>query len=652
MLYNGLLPIACSMIRLRTFVALAVALLLSRGAIGDELVAPVVEPPVEVLDEEDECCPDVEALDIEVIDVDDVQVGMQGVGKTVLQGTEIVEFNAEVLGVMRGVSPGRDLVLCRLSGANLEYTGVIAGMSGSPIYLDGKLLGAVAYTWAFNKEPIAGVTPFRQMVSFAASPVSGAAPVATTSDGLMAPAALDLSRDPFQVLDEVASQAPVPVATAQGEMKPLALPLSATNFSEQSLAELRKHLAPFGLLPMASGGVSSDVTASEPEQPIVPGASLGASLVTGDFDLSGIGTATHVAGNRVWGWGHPFMSGGRCHYVLRSGHVHLVNPKQDLSTKMGSVVSTLGIINADVSTCIAGELGATPDMLPMTVTLDRVDCGSREHYQVEIVRHPTLLGPLVSTVLRNVLDGSGAIENEITVGLDATIRAEGLSPITVNNIYSGGNVAGNQGAQGLLNQVAVIADGLTRNPYRETRLESIECHAWIKPERTSATITRVRIDSDRYEPGDTLRATVTLRPYKCEPRDVPLSLELPRSIAPGNYEVMVCDATLHLKSLFAEQPQLLIARDVDQIADVFRRQLEEKRDTIYLRVVLPDSGVALGDVTLPQLPSSMQTALGSRRASSGQSVRRALVARSNTEWVIEGAAKLRFSVVENKRVSG
>lgn len=593
-----------------------------------------------------------ESEKMQIMSIDEVEVDMEGYGKTVLQGTELVEFQAQVLGVMRGVSPGRDLVLCRLSGANLEYTGVIAGMSGSPIYIDGKLLGAVAYTWSFNKEPIAGITPFEQMRSFAASPAPSGNPVATTPEGWIEPAALDLSRDPYASLTQVAADNGLNVAANPGGLRPLALPLSATGFSSRSLADLQAHLAPFGLVPMASGSATSDAKSHGPPQPIVPGASLGASLVTGDFDLSGIGTVTHVDGNQVWGWGHPFMSGGSCHYVLRSGHIHVVNPKLDVSTKMGSVDQTLGVINADVSTCVAGELGATPDLLPMSVTLERAGVEDVESYHVQIVRHPALLGPLVSTVLRNALEGNGQIEHEITIDLSATIRAEGLSPITLENVYSGGSVAGNQGAQGLLNQVAVIADGLARNPYQEANIESIECHAKITPQRTSAAITEVRLLSDRYEPGDELRALVTLRPYKCDPVQVELDLPLPKHLSPGNYDVQVCDATAHLKSLFSEQPQLLVARDLNQIADVFRRQLEEKRDSLYLRVVLPESGLAFSDVTLPQLPSSVQAAFNTKRASTGESIRDALVARKSTPWVIEGISKLRITIVEDKRVSG
>lgn len=588
---------------------------------------------------------------IEIMSVDDVQVGMQGTGKTVLEGMKIVPFEAKILGVMRGVSPGRDVVLARLSGANLKYTGVIAGMSGSPVYIDGKLLGAVAYTWQFNKEPIAGITPFEQMRSLADKKPASHATLQATPDGAMPVSALDLTGDPFQGLKDAAASGPVAVAAQTGQMTPIAVPLSATGFSQQSLARLKDHFSPLGFVPVAAGGASDAVKAAEPENPIVPGASMGASLVTGDFDLSGIGTVTHVEGDKVWGWGHPFMESGNSSYLLRSGYIHVVNPKLDLSTKMGSPLSVLGVVDADVSTCIAGQLGAKPDLLPVTMTLQQGADGEKRQYNVEIIRQPTLLGPLVSTVLGNALDAGGSLEQEITLSMEATIQAEGLEPIKFKNTYSGGSVAGSQGAKGLLNQVALVADGLARNPFKPARIESIECHAVVTDKRTSAAITAARLDSDRYEPGDTVKATVVLRPYKCDPYQVEVELELPETLTPGNYTATVCDASTHLKNTFTEEPNLLVARSVPEVASVYRMQLEERRQTLYLRVLTPDSGLTVERVSLPQLPASMRAAFESRRSTAAVPIRRALVSRQPTEWVIEGSTTVKFKVVKDKRVA-
>ena len=258
---------------------------------------------------------------------------------------------------------------------------------------------------------------------------------------------------------------------------------------------------------------------------------------------------------------------------------------------------------------------------------------------------------MIATVLSNALDAGGNLDQEITLNMEASIQAQGLEPIKFKNTYSGGSVAGSQGAKGLLNQVAVIADGLTRNPFAAARLESIECHAVVTDKRTSAAITSVRLNSDQYEPGDEMTATVTLRPYKCDLATVDIKLVLPKDLPPGNYTATLCDAGNHLKGMFQEEPNVLVARSVPEIARVFRLQLEEKRETLYLRVLTPDSGLAVDRVTLPQLPASIRAAFESRRSTPGMPIRRALVSRQSTPWVIEGNANLRFTVVADKRVS-
>ncbi len=609
-----------------------------------------------------------DATGIEIMSVDEVKPGMVGIGKTVLEGTEPVEFKARILGVLRRVSPGRDIVLCRLSGANLEYTGVIAGMSGSPIYIDGKLLGAIAYTWPFNKEPIAGITPFEQMRSFAESATACDDRCTLTAEGSMPVETLDLvgfthpatndgsKRSTPAAADRLSlNRSNSAVAARPAEMQPIALPLSASGFGPRTIEEMRRRLQPLGLLPIA-GGSGGQKPKFDPQtvekHPLKPGGVLAASLVTGDFDLSGIGTVTHVAGKRVWGWGHPFMSGGRCQYMLRNGRIHIVNPKQDVSTKMGVSEDILGVIDADVSTCIAGTLGQQPDLMPMSIVLQYGEHGKQQRYACQVVRHPKLLAPLVATVLAGALESGGNLDQEITVDMNAVIRPEGLEPITIQDRYSGHDMAGSRGVQRLLNQVAVIADGLTRNPFQTVRVQSIECRLVIMPRRTSAAVTSLRLNSDVFEPGETLRAEVTLRPYKSAPVTMNLEMQLHDSLPPGQYTATVCDATVHLKNVFLEQPRLLIARSLGEIVNVYRLQLSEKRSTLFLRILTHESGLSIGEVNLPNLPASMRAALTSKRASPAHPIRKAHVVRKPTSWVIEGTSSLPFKVVARKQVSG
>ena len=219
--------------------------------------------------------------------IDDVRPGMKGTGQTVMVGTKLEEFGAEVRGVMKGVSPGRDMILCRLSGLNLEHSSIIQGMSGSPIYIDGKLLGAVAFAWEFAKDPIAGVTPFEQMVEFVRAGDQRLA------NGAVKTRHVGADLGPSMLIDEFTGQAgPMPASGSLAGMIPIGTPLAASGFSPRALAFLSDQFRPIGLSPMAGGAATPNIIAEEGDKPLKPGSPLSIAMVIGDFDLSGIGTVT------------------------------------------------------------------------------------------------------------------------------------------------------------------------------------------------------------------------------------------------------------------------------------------------------------------------------------------------------------------------
>jgi len=267
--------------------------------------------------------------------VDAVKPGMKGTGRTVVKGTKIESFDAEVLGVLKNSSPGRDMVLCMLSGLNLDKTGVIQGMSGSPIYIDGKLLGAVAYAWQFNKVPIAGVTPFSQMHEYAAAfEKRDLDPHGPQRIGLSSPLKIDGRRVESVTVSSDFSDPEA--ASADGIwLTPLKTPLCTTGFSRNSLELLQATFGRHGLVPMQGGGVGNHLTDEERNATIEPGAGLAVAMVSGDFDMSGIGTVTHVEGKRVYGWGHPFMGLGACEFPLMTGYTHAIMPRVSISFKWG-----------------------------------------------------------------------------------------------------------------------------------------------------------------------------------------------------------------------------------------------------------------------------------------------------------------------------
>ena len=583
-------------------------------------------------------------------DIDDIRPGMKGTGQTVMVGTRLEEFGAEVLGVMRDVSPGRDMVLCRLTGCNLEHAGIIQGMSGSPIYIDGKLLGAVAFAWEFAKDPIAGVTPFQQMVQYVRS-----------SDRRIAAEAKDRQKDGFhaslrnasvlidgRTAEDSTAWAPAPVSggTLAG-MRPIATPLAASGFGPTALALLGERFQPLGMAPMAGGVAAERVVREEGDKPLVPGAPLSIALVTGDFDLSGIGTVTHVEGNRVYGFGHPMFGLGACEFPMMTGYIHTVYPRASVSMKMGSPLKVVGVIDTDVSTGVAGRIGPRPDLLPLEVRVKTGRYAEPRTYRVQIVREPNLLPTLVMSVLTNAIDTEGNLPEELTAQIKAIIRIKGHDPIELRDTASGPRYTGPMGAAALFNPVASIINILVRNPMAPVRIERIECDVEIASGRAVATIESVRLASDRLEPGATLRAFVTLKPFKGERQVIEVALPLPRDLEEGASEANLCDMTNSLRRRLRNEPALVEPCDLAGLIRAIRFQIDPQRTALYLHVPLPNRGVAVQGHPLPNLPGSVRAVFASSRQSQEPAIRADLIQIADTSWVIEGNQTIRFKVVKD-----
>ncbi|GAC1471479.1 MAG: hypothetical protein NVSMB9_17710 [Isosphaeraceae bacterium] len=589
--------------------------------------------------------------------VDDIRPGMKGTGQTVMVGTKLDEFGAEVLGVLRDVSPGRDMVLCRLTGCNLEHAGIIQGMSGSPITIDGKLLGAVAYAWEFAKDPIAGVTPFSQMVKYVRSSDRR---IAAESKGEEKHA----NTMPFTsggapwiegLTGETLSPNSSGMLTVSGGglagMRPIATPLATTGFSPRALAFLEERFRPLGMVPIAGGGASRQIIKDEGDKPFVPGAPLSIAMVTGDFDMSAIGTVTHVEGERVYGLGHPMFSLGTCEFPLMTGYIHTVYPRASVSMKMGSPLKTVGVLDTDVSTGVAGRIGLKPDMLPLSVRVKTGRYSDPRTYNVQMVREPNMLSSLVMAVLTNAIDTEGNLPEELTAHIKATIRLKDHDPIEIQDTLSGPRFTGPMGPATMFIPVASIVNIVMRNPLTNVRIEGIDCEVEIASGRSLAAIESARLASDRLEAGQSLKAYVTLKPFKGDHQTVTVTLPLPAELPEGNYEASLLDATNSLRRRLRNEPGLSEPHDIKSLLSVLRLQTVPRRTDVYLHVALPEQGVAVEGQSLRSLPGSARAVFAAGRHTQEPTVRADLIQEVETPWVVEGSQSLKFTVVKDSGLS-
>jgi hypothetical protein len=578
--------------------------------------------------------------------VESLRPGMKGVGRTVLKGTQIETFHVEVLGILKNTSPGRDLVLCRLSGLDLEKTGVIAGMSGSPVYIEGRLLGAVAYAWPYGKEPIAGVTPFCQMCDYVDSLTKSAA----KADPVKVPLELPLrsgGRDYSSVT--VAQHADAAHGEDSMWLVPLQTPLVATGMTSRSLRLLSERSGDLGLVPVQGGGAAAKVLDEAGDVRLQPGSPMAVALITGDFDLSGIGTVTHVEASRVYGWGHPFLSLGSCELPLMTGYIHTVYPRQTVSFKMGSPLKIVGSVTADVSTCIAGRIGDVPEMLPVRMNVAMGTDSAARTFNVRMVRQRSLLPSLVFTALTNSVDMQGELPEEMTAEFKARIDVAGHKPIVLADTFSG--LSGGRAPGAMFGPVAAIVQQLVYNPHQRVEIDRIDCQTRIRPGRRTAEIEAVELDSDAYAPGDLVRAGVFVRPYKEQRRKVTVEIRLPADLPEGTYPATVCDGVANARRSFNDNPTLSNPTDVDQVFEGVRVLTSGSRTRLVLRIPTGPSGVAADGKALPDLPASMVHILANGRRTGAQPIAGALVAEAATDWVLQGSETVHLTVTRGKRAT-
>lgn len=551
--------------------------------------------------------------------IDDVRAGMEGVGRTVFEGSTIEEFKVHILGVLRNVvGPRRNLVLARLEGGPLAETGVIAGMSGSPVYVNGRLLGAVSYSLGqFSREPIAGITPIAEMVDATALPVAspGTRPVAITWPATPADLFAIWSRDlgRAETFVGAASQAMLVGASAPEVsartgtlLRPISVPLVASGFDADVLAPLTPVLAERGWLPVsAPGGAAAPDGAASTPRPLRPGDAVGVSLLSGDFVLGATGTVTQVDGDRVYAFGHPMYNLGPTEFPMTQADVHVVLPSLMQSSKLASLGAIIGTVQQDRATAIAGRLGPGPAMIPVSITLNSDRSASRD-FSFSVVKDQTFTPLLTYLAVANVLTSyeRAAGPASFTVRGTATIRNHG--ELAFEDIFTGDQPAGGAAAY-----VAGPLTFLLKNSAEPVNVERLTLTIDATEEASTARIERVWLDTPRPRAGKPATVNVLLRSFKGEEMIEQVPIEIPAN-ASGSLQLLVADAA-RLAQEDRRETRGVEAQRVSQLIRTFNRARRSNR--LYVRLSSPDRGAVVNGEAMAALPPSVLTVLESDRDS-------------------------------------
>src|SRR5229473_4555881 len=532
----------------------------------------------------------------EILPLDQVRPGMQGYAYTIFAGDQVEKFDLEVIGVMPNfLGPRQSIILVQLKGPKVERTGVVAGMSGSPVYLDGKLTGALSLKLPaiFAKDPIAGVTPIEDVIH----------PPAQTS------ALSSATTQPFPVDgSSLQKTAPAFALPSGSTLSPIETPLVFSGFQSATVQQFAPEIQSYGFV-AAQGGTS----APRPDDAhLVPGDMAGMVLVQGDASINSACTVTAVLGSQVFLCGHPFLNLGNVQLPMARSRV-LTTLSSDLaSTKIVNVGGPIGTITGDHLTAVTGRLGAAPAMIPLELTTKSALGEKVIHAQV--VDHPKLTPLLVALTAFNGLTQNVVYGEGTTLKLHAEIRMKGHAPVEIENTFAPGDTLSPDGMPVALSLMSVVMRLFT-NQFEPVKIEDISVHVESVPGRQSYSIESAWLEKGEAAPGETLRLRVLVRPYRGAARIEETTIRLPDQVMRGTtLRVMVSDADWMNRASrgFAGGLGQGSPAGLDPLIALINR--ERKNDRVYVGLFVPSPTMLWDDKELPNVPLSQINAIDGRPA--------------------------------------
>jgi hypothetical protein len=475
------------------------------------------------------------------IPFDQIRKGMRGHGLTVFEGTRPEEFPVEVIGLLPDIAPRRNLFLVRLSGERVERSGVAAGMSGSPIYLDGSLAGALSYTWGFSREPVAAVTPIHEMLDLLGEEAtrSTALPAAgNTADRLRSLAVAD---EILQFFDRYFERIGRPAAASSVPLPALPVPLAVSGIDLAGHPALARAWERNGFLPIPAAPIAAAAGPAEPSgetAELVPGAAVAVKLVRGDLDISGVGTVTHIEGDRVLAFGHPLMNLGSTDLPMALAEVQTIIPSLNTSFKFATPLEEVGSFRQDRTAGLAGISGRQPEMVPVRLEIDLPENRSLE-FRFEVVKTPYLSPYLLYGALNGILSSVWKEFGEATVEIQegSTFLLLGMEEnVSLQNLFAGPASPYIASAT-----IAFIYHILMSNEYQPAQIAGINLRLRYAEEPRVARIDRIWLDRGTVRPGETVNLSVALRPFRQEDQTRTLGIEIPEEIRPGRLLLQVGD---------------------------------------------------------------------------------------------------------------
>lgn len=547
--------------------------------------------------------------------LEDLRPGMKGIARTVFAGSEPQEFGLEILGVLPGFTgPRQSTIIAKLSGTNVDKTGVFAGMSGSPVFIDDRLVGAIAYSFPFSKEPICGITPIKQMIEIFEQGTDRLKRTEARAVSFKELAASEWKpRLPKPAFTSAPLIAPVtagsPLVPLMGQqMQPIATPVVFSGISQESLSLFASELTRSGLLPVSGVGGSAAITPLEPfdEKTLTPGTSVSVQLVRGDYSIAASGTVTFRDGEQIYAFGHPFLGLGGSDMPMTESSVVTVIPNAYNSFKLAVPGRMVGSISQDRATGVFGQLGHAPRMIPVRINLhtsrDRV-----EQFSYEVVSDEFLTPLLVNITVFNTIATRERSIGESTITVNGSIAVDGQAPIAVQRRFSSASAAALAAGS-----IATPVSALLGSGFDEVNIKSIVLDIDSSEEKRAATLERISLDRTEVGRGENVEIQAYVRTDSGKQFVERIPVQIPADAPSGQLMIMVGDGATLQESSTARS---FVPKDLSQLVVAINKT--KKNDRLYLRLLRPAPGVVIGVSELPNLPPSVVATLNNDRSSGG-----------------------------------
>jgi SpoIVB peptidase S55 len=532
---------------------------------------------------------------VETIPVSEIHAGMHGLAYTVFQGTKPESMGVEVLGILKNANgPKGDIILVRLSGEKAEYTGVVAGMSGSPVYLNGKLAGALAFRIGeFSKEPIAGVTPIAEMFEISAMDRSPGSSTMNADAEVHTPARTSGPGVDGSLSKEYANY-----------LRPIEAPLVFSGFSQEAMQRFAPEFAKAGIVPVM--GVGSVSESKQPE-PLEPGSAISAILVRGDMDIAATCTVTYMDAQHLLACGHPLLQFGMVDLPMTKAEVLATLPSPLNAFKIVNATEAVGAFVQDRHTGILGEFGKQPEMIPVTLNIHGGAANKQFHY--EVLNNANLSPLAMMATVFNALHGVNEYGEDTTYRMNGRISVNGYPDVTVQNMFApsdGGQPAAVMAALSLGERFSRIYD----NPYTVPGIRGVQLDFDLVRERRWARLEGARTDLIEARPGDEITIETVLRPYRGEVILQQIPIHIPTSTSKGPLRILVSDGET-LDRVRRASP--LLGRKMDLASTIAVLNKQHVNNRVYVSLLEADPEAMVADKVMPTLPFSIMNVMDSMR---------------------------------------